>query len=300
MAVQDMSIIIKTFERKDVLATLLDSIRKQGITNRILIADDSRVPYRDEILEAFTDLNIAYYVLPFDSGLSAGRNYLIEQVKTPFFLLCDDDFCFDARTDFEKAMTLLKERGIDIISGNLYNYYSDTGPIGKMIAAFQKNTDYGFPQTYVGIFVVDDGERVQTAIKTKAFDGFFEAEIVHNFFIGKTDAVKSIGGWDSELKLNEHEAFFLRAKRQGLKVGHSGEWGIRHYPVRLAEYKNYRARNFGLLMLKKYGISEWIDVVDNGMIFIKRMDKNGEYEVVQAYQRNLLGLVRRLFYRLNR
>ena len=36
--------------------------------------------------------------------------------------------------------------------------------------------------------------------------------------MGKTDKIKSFGGWDPRLKYNEHEDFFIRAKTAQLKI----------------------------------------------------------------------------------
>jgi hypothetical protein len=46
------------------------------------------------------DHRLEHVSLPFDSGLSACRNHALSLVRTPFFLLLDDDFVFDHRTRF--------------------------------------------------------------------------------------------------------------------------------------------------------------------------------------------------------
>lgn len=298
---KDISIIIKTFEREEALRTLLKSISASYYKGCvILIADDSKESYKDQILNEFVDLPIEYYVLPFDAGLSAGRNYLLEKVKTKYFVLCDDDFCFDKRTNLDEAKKILENNNIDILSGILYNFYTINHSIGKGISFLQRLFDYGMPQTYVGTFKIDTGNKIKTEIKTKSFKKFIKTDIVHNFFIAKTESVRKIDGWDEELKLNEHEAFFLKVKRKGLNIGHSTSWGIRHYPQLSTNYSKYRSRNFGNKMLEKYNLKEWIDYVDNGMIFEKYLDENNNYVFNRKYQKNIKGILRKVFYSITK
>lgn len=108
----DITIVIKTFERKKSLICLLRSIQKYYPDVFIIIVDDSKKSYREEILNSFRDLNINYIVTEFDIGLSEGRNILLRNVKTKYFMLCDDDFEFDKRTDINKAIQILKNGSV--------------------------------------------------------------------------------------------------------------------------------------------------------------------------------------------
>ncbi len=65
---------------------LIKSIKKFYPSLHNIVADDSKSPVHRPDVE--------YHVLPFDSGLSKGRNFLVKKVKTSYFLLLDDDFCF--------------------------------------------------------------------------------------------------------------------------------------------------------------------------------------------------------------
>jgi hypothetical protein len=47
----------------------------------------------------------------------------------------------------------------------------------------------------------------------------FRADMVDNFFIARTDAVRSVL-WDERLLVGEHEDFFLRARAAGLRVAY--------------------------------------------------------------------------------
>lgn len=48
------------------------------------------------------DENIFYHKIDNDSGLAAGRNFLIQQVLTDFVLVLDDDFVFRVYLNMRK------------------------------------------------------------------------------------------------------------------------------------------------------------------------------------------------------
>ena len=85
----------------------------------------------EEYVKIQNDPYIKYYRLPepsgfhFDlflkyslvSGFNAGRALLISQVKTEFFVFCDDDFIFNNETKLETMLDIITETGFDIIGG---------------------------------------------------------------------------------------------------------------------------------------------------------------------------------------
>ncbi len=290
----DITIIIKTFNRKESLIKMLKSIRDSNIKYPIAIADDSEVPYKDEVLSMFPDMKITYYVLPFDSGLSYGRNFLLKNIDTELFLLCDDDFCFDKRTNIERAKELLDKYSVDILSGAIYNFFKVSSTIDKILMYTQHIYSKGFLQTYVGKFILEP-RKVTINIKTRVRDEFSYADTVHNFFLGRKTPILKMGGWDETLKLYEHEEFFLRAKSNALMVAHSGAWGVRHYPVITKHYAKYRFRSPELLYLfNKFNVDEWVQIVDNGSTFIKRI--NGSDIINERiFHNNIRGKIRKLY-----
>ena len=69
----DTTILIKTFERPGCLAALLDSLEKIETACPILVADDGE-DKSAHVCEGRR--NVEYLSMPFDSGLSGGRNFL--------------------------------------------------------------------------------------------------------------------------------------------------------------------------------------------------------------------------------
>ena len=101
----DVTIAIKTFERPESLKDLLVSIRKFYPQTPIIVADDSKIPYTPQMARDFS--NIECISLPFDVGISVGRNAMLKRIKTKYFVLCDDDLLFYEQTMLEKFKKIL-------------------------------------------------------------------------------------------------------------------------------------------------------------------------------------------------
>ena len=96
---KDLTIIIKTLDRYVCLKPLIKSILKKYKDIPILIGDDSLISCKEQVKKDFPNANITFIELPYDCGISYGRNVLVSKVKTKYFCLCDDDFIFDKKTD---------------------------------------------------------------------------------------------------------------------------------------------------------------------------------------------------------
>ena len=119
---EEVTIIIKTFERPKALKNLLLSINKAYSKEsiRILIADDSRTPF---VLDFKTNHDIKIHTLPFDSGVSYGRNFLLDKIVTKYFITLDDDFVFCSKTRIEDFIKTLNEHeNIDLAAGLVFDY----------------------------------------------------------------------------------------------------------------------------------------------------------------------------------
>lgn len=247
----EITIIIKTFERIKSLKRLLDSILKFYPKIPIIICDDSKKNIKNKLEYYYKNINIKYIHIAFDSGLSKGRNVLLQNVNTPYFVLCDDDFVFDKRTDINNAFECLIKYNLDIIGGDFYNYITITS-----LKRFLKLLFFDFEKIiwfisnryvlsrYIGTFEEKNkGLEFWISNHNSSHEPYF-CDAVNNFFIAKTTAVKKIGGWNEELKVGEHEDFFLRAKKMKLKIAYLNGFGVRHYPVINSNYKKYRYRSF--------------------------------------------------------
>lgn len=189
----DVTAVIKTFQRPERCRALIASIRRLYPDLPIIVVDDSHHPADYPGCQVIT--------LPFNSGLSAGRNAGVAAVATDYTLLLDDDLLFERRTDLGGAVAVMDEhRSIDLLSGIVLDL--PVPIIHDFRTAAICPTD--------AVPVVAPGTRIGPA---EVMDK------LPNFFVGRTSALRQIG-WDPQLKLAEHADFFTRAK--GVLV--SAEW----------------------------------------------------------------------------
>ncbi len=182
---QHITAVIKTHERQNVLLRLIKSIRRLYPNLQIIVIDDGRHPVEFDGVETV--------VLPFDSGVSLGRNAGLRRVKTRYFLLLDDDFVLYQHTNLPEAVRLMEEHPqIDIMGGEVINlpfFTKITYHNAELYPTESRSTMP--PGSYIGGLPVYDK--------------------VANFFIGRTNRVRLVR-WDPQLKRMDHADFFTRAK----------------------------------------------------------------------------------------
>jgi|ERR1041384_167543 hypothetical protein len=224
----DVTVVIKTFNRREALLALITSIKQFYPTLHIIVADDSTLDYRP--VEG-----VEYYKLPADVGLSAGRNFLVSKVKTEFTLLLDDDHIFDAQTKIELLLAALGD-GFDLASGR-------SG--GK---------------DYCGVMKLRNNMLRYLRRSRGSLNGRPIYDITWNFFVARTAKLRLVK-WDESLCLAEHSDWFLRAKDAKLLVTHVPEVNIQHsHALDSITYKNYRRRAiyYAIKFFEKYDLTQTI------------------------------------------
>ena len=225
-----VSLIIKTFERPDALNKLLKSIDKfygkYKDSLNIYIADDSREPKEPN----FKSKNkVHFFTLPFDSGLSKGRNFLVEKVKTKYFIILDDDFVFSRETKIESLVDSMEQNPeFDIVGGSVYNYRKHWWQKKRKIKG---NRSVSLKNTILS--------RSKQPLRTVANHKIFH--FILNFFIAKTDRIKIVK-WNDNLKIVEHTAFFLDCMKHNFIVAEHPFVRINHLHLKKAHefYNKYR------------------------------------------------------------
>lgn len=226
--------IIKTFQRPDDLDRLVRSIRRFYPELPILVGDDGPTPSpRDDV---------EYLRLPPDIGVSAGRNALLQSVRTPYFVLLEDDFEFCRRTKIEKLVHLIDRGELDIAAGNCCK-------VQRRLFFFRKRQ-----RSFHGLFQFHDDELRLIHGHHGRGNGYVLCDITYNFYAARTAAIQAMGGWDAELRLDEHEEFFVRARRLALRVGYCSGVVVRHWNSRPAGYGEFRFRRYHQLAARKIGV----------------------------------------------
>lgn len=203
---KDVTIVIKTFERPCCIVRLLKSIRRYYPTVQILVCDDSRTPlFKDN---ESPQPNITWFTLPFEAGhsIGAGRNHLIDRVRTKYTFLCDDDSVFNEHTRLEKLHEFLESSNYDFIAGA-------AGKDKANISVFEQ----------VGAVVYQRFGRHKGLI----CPGVVRCDRVDNVWLAKTEVVQKVR-WESRTVANEHNDFFLRASRQDFKIAQMAKVHVGH------------------------------------------------------------------------
>jgi hypothetical protein len=182
--VRQLTALVKTFERPHILRRLVASIKRLYPTLGIVVVDDSRRPTRLAGVETID--------MPYDSGISAGRNEGLRHVTTPYVLVLDDDFVFYRHTGLMPALSLMERHAqIDIMGGQLVDlpFYRARGlPEGAIFPTAAT------PLAPLGSFI----------------GGLKVVDKVPTFYIARTDRL-AVVPWDPQLKRIDHADFFTRA-----------------------------------------------------------------------------------------
>ncbi|HET6391047.1 hypothetical protein [Hyphomicrobium sp.] len=204
--------------------------------------------------------------LPYDFGVSASRNALASLVRTPYFLLCDDDFIFSAITDLACAQIVFNsDPDIAIVGGLLFDLRD-----GEMISD-------NHPRSWEKVLYLDKSRRTLTLIPAEIgrprpiYAGdvpYFLVDAVLNFAMMRTSAFHSGRvGWDPQFKITgEHEDFYLNLKTNApdLKVAYCPSMMAYHHHANShygADYQHLRGRLDGWrLFSKKWDVDRVIDV----------------------------------------
>ncbi|KAI8502601.1 hypothetical protein Bbelb_193030 [Branchiostoma belcheri] len=157
-----VTIITKTFLRYPSVRLLIQSIQTYYPKMRIIVADDNR-PFED-----------------LQAGLG-GRNLGVSQVITPYLLWLDDDYVFHEETKLEVMVDILDNSNLDVVSGlrgDKILYYN------KMAVIPGEDDDDG---------VCIWHQQYKNYGKVPGFPNCYFSTRLENFFMGRTDGVRSVG-----------------------------------------------------------------------------------------------------------
>lgn len=222
---------------------LIDSIRARHPDARIYVADDS---------EEEADYDAQAFRLPYDSGLPAKRNHLIDHTDEPYLLFLDDDFIFSPRTRISKLKRVLEE---DTSIGLCAGLFADPGEEPKRYeGAFRKEgRDLYF-------------EDATEADRSAGIVSYGIADMTCNFFMARREMFADVR-WNEELKLSEHLEFFLAMYETSWKAAFTPEVIVEHKHERPEGYAAMRGRGADFLKLtfEKYEIDR-LHKFNNGAV----------------------------------
>lgn len=225
----NVAVIITTFLRDNLLYKCLQSIVNNYTPNlKVFVADQG---YNDDEKNITIDyyksqLDLEYFKIPFDSGLSYGRNFLVQKAvdyNIPYCLIIADSIHFSQSYDFSSFIDFLEsDKSYGLIGFELLN----SKCAWEFLLKIENRTLYYLPaNNYI----------IHNQIQYKKVD------ICRNCFLAKTKAVLNL--WDNEMKLSEHTVSFIELQKRNYKVFWTDTISFqRNSPRPSKEYESYRKR----------------------------------------------------------
>lgn len=199
----NVTVGIKTFIRMQPLERALDSLIGQGFAE-VIVADDSEMSSARRALYAkyAQRLPLKVIELPFHSGISYGRNRMVEACTTPYFLLMDDDH-FLAPDILPLLDILESDPSLGAVTAQtIYKgrHYASAGNL------------YRFGDTLVRD--IGCGEHRKVRLSSGGYR-YFVYEFISNFALFRTETFRDVK-WDEVFVANrEHMDFYLEHQRLG-------------------------------------------------------------------------------------
>jgi len=206
-----IAIGIKTFFREELLFKALDSIEEYfPLPYRLYIADDGDVSDRKEYrYQQLANSGHTIIKLPFNSGISVGRNQIVKHAIEDYILIMDDDISIqDPKTIINMKNVLDAKDDIGICSGVLY---SENGSY-LISEKYQKGLRFELDR---GMLIRHPSIKNIYKVKNSMY---VYADQVVNFFLAKREVFDEVR-WDNRIKVGwEHLDFFLQLKKTKWKV----------------------------------------------------------------------------------
>ena len=207
-----VTICVKTLYRSKAIGKFVKDTREILPNITIIISDDSDDDYKLENQKSIynaspNDPNIIYIPLPYDSGLSKGRNECVKRVKTPYTIITDDTRTIDNADSVYKLVDYLdKNKQYDIITGRIPNR-----PYEKKFESVYINNEKIDSKKEILKLMKNLNNEIQIKennINEINKEGYYKTDIGVNTFISRTDILSKYP-WNNNLKLHEHSYFFL-------------------------------------------------------------------------------------------
>lgn len=206
-----IAIVIKTFMRESSLFRCVDSMLKNCPKPfRIYIADDSHVSIdKRHLYHELKQGGHRIIELPFDVGISVGRNAAMSEVKEDYVLVMDDDIMIKNAETVKKLKDILDaDPNLGLVAGYIEN---------------ENGVPFGSDKYSTGLrFEIDNRILFRwpaSAIINKLNGSFYrQADQVVNFFLARKELFNDVK-WDDRIHIEwEHIDFFLELAKTKWKA----------------------------------------------------------------------------------
>jgi glycosyltransferase involved in cell wall biosynthesis len=174
---------------------LYDSVQRWYPGTPVIVSDDSQ----EFALAGWEAPFLRVFPLSYDSGLSFARNSLLREATTEYVFVIDDDFIFTQTSNLDVLLKLLESSPFDVAAAVI--------PADEEL---YKISFRGLLSTRGGTLELSAGSRGSSF-------GCLHVDFTPNVFLARRTVLLLLG-WDPNLKLGEHEEFFLRAQAAGVRI----------------------------------------------------------------------------------
>ncbi|WP_250163496.1 hypothetical protein [Psychrobacter sp. WY6] len=246
---KNITFIATTTNRGICFQSLIISIRKVfGCDPKILFTHQI-----ESLTESIQNFSHKYDVVSvatgYDSGLSYNRNFMIDKIETEFFVLCDDDFIFDASVKLSLSIELMQKSDIDILGGVYKNFNFD---INNSLKSYSESSFAFDIEINYELFEKNEVD----LSKVSYYKGlrFLKCDCVNNFAIMRTASFlrEPKLRWDEDMKISgEHIDFFTNNKiKEYANVYFSPDLSILHIRRSSPRYQEMRDRRDGIKLFE--------------------------------------------------
>jgi glycosyltransferase involved in cell wall biosynthesis len=238
---------IKTFYRTEKLKKTLDALLNKGFYE-VIVADDSKIESEKEAFyNTYKDLlPLNVLKLPFDTGLSYGRNRIVETCKTEYLLMLDDDQVIPENIH----LLLFALQGNEKLGGISCYWWEDEKFVCKATNIFKTKN-----------YIIKDIGEIPVLKSTKSID-YYLCDFIPNSTLYRMDCFQSIL-WEEKIKIgSEHIDFYLNHKlNSDWQFAVTPDVIIKHYPNRASStkgvYLKFRHQQDRLIQSKKILFDKW-------------------------------------------
>jgi glycosyltransferase involved in cell wall biosynthesis len=186
-----VTVVIPTHNRWPMLRSALwSALNQEGVDPAVVVVDDASADQTREALAAVEDARVTVLRLPENSGVSAARNLGLEQVATEWVAFLDDD---DVWAPSHLAGLLeaanAAEHDVDVVCSGSYT-----------VTGERAVTRVRCPPT---------AARVREALRAR------NVLVVPSRVLVRTEAVRAVGGFDTEFSLAADWDLWLRLVQNG-------------------------------------------------------------------------------------
>ena len=108
-----LTVTVKTMDRMSKVFELISSLYEYYPKLPVIVANDGSEAYK---IDKGPKRGFYYLPLPFDTGLSASRNLMVQRVETALVMILDDDFVFTVDSDLGYLVHQLLQHHLDIVA----------------------------------------------------------------------------------------------------------------------------------------------------------------------------------------